>query len=128
MISGIEASARPSPMTPRQVAREFRRLIDSGAQIRCAGDARGDPERLLSAGYTPKYKVDLFDTAYYLASVRQNPDIRFFVAYVVQKHFRTGRIEIYPRIFYKSIALIWRSASHFIRSDSIGGRELDRQG
>ena len=104
-------------MTPRQVAREFRRLIDSGAQIRCAGDARGDPERLLSAGYTPKYKVDLFDTTYYLASARQNPDIRFFVAYVVQKHFRTGRIEIYPRIFYKSIALVWRSASHFIRSE-----------
>ena len=117
MIAGVEASVHPSPMTPRQVAREFRRLIDSGAQIRCAGDARGDPERLFSSGYTPKYKVSLFDTNYYVASVRQNPDIRFFVAYVVQKHFRTGRIEIYPRLFYKSIALIWRSASHFIRSE-----------
>ena len=117
MIAGIEASAHPSAMAPRQVAREFRRLIDSGAQIRCAGEARGDPERLLSGGYTPKYKVDLFDTTYYLASVRQNPDIRFFVAYVVQKNSRTGRVEIYPRIFYKSIALVWRSASHFIRSE-----------
>jgi hypothetical protein len=104
-------------MTPRQVAREFRRLIDSGAKIRCAGDARAEPESLLSGGYTPKYKIGLFDTTYYLTNVRQNPDIRFFVAYVVQKNPRTARTEIYPRIFYKDISLIWRSASHFVRSE-----------
>ena len=92
-------------------------MIDSGVPMRCAGDARGNPESLLSRGYTPKYKIDLFDTTYYVASARQNPDIRFFVAYVVQKNFRTGWVEIYPRIFYKSIALVWRSASHFIRSE-----------
>ena len=80
------------------------------------GDARDDPECLLSGGYTPKYKVDLFDTTYYLTNVRQNPDIRFFVAYVVQKNSRTAQTEIYPRIFYKDISLIWRSASHFVRS------------
>jgi hypothetical protein len=114
---GIEPSASPSALTPQQVAREFRRLIDSGAPIRCAGDARDDPESLLSRGYTPKYKVALFDTHYYLTNVRQNPDIRFFVAYVVQEDSRTGRTEIYPRIFYKDISLIWRSASHFVRSD-----------
>ena len=117
MISGVEPSARPSPMTPQQVAREFRRLIDSGAQIRCAGDARGDPKCLLSGGYTPKYKVDLFDTRYYLTNIRQNPDIRFFVAYVVQKDLQTGKTGIYPRIFYKDISLVWRSASHFVRSE-----------
>jgi hypothetical protein len=117
MMVGIEPSARPSTLTPQQVGREFRRLIDSGAQIRCAGDARDDPKRLLSAGYMPKYKVELFETTFYLASVRQNPDIRFFVAYVVQENPRTGRTEIYPRIFYKDISLIWRSASHFIRSE-----------
>jgi hypothetical protein len=104
-------------MTPQQVAREFHQLIDSGAQIRCVGDARDDPECLLSSGYTPKYRVDLFDTTYYLTNVRQNPDIRFFIAYVVQKNSRTERIEIYPRIFYKDISLIWRSASHFVRSE-----------
>jgi hypothetical protein len=114
--AGVEPSASPAPMTPQQVAREFRRLIDSGARIRCAGDARDDPESLLSSGYRPKYKVDLFDTTYYLASVRQNPDIRFFVAYVVQKNSRSGKTEIFPRIFYKDISLIWRSASHFVRS------------
>ena len=117
MIAGIETSVRPSPITPQQVAREFHQLIDSGAQIRCAGDARDDPECLLSGGYTPKYKIDLFDTTYFLTNVRQNPDIRFFVAYVVQKNPQTRRIEIYPRIFYKDISLIWRSASHFVRSE-----------
>jgi hypothetical protein len=104
-------------MAPPQVAREFHRLIDSGAPIRCGGDARDDPECLLSGGYTPKYKLELFDTAYYLTNVRQNPDIRFFVAYVVQKNSRTGQREIFPRIFYKDISLIWRSASHFVRSE-----------
>lgn len=117
MIAGVEPSARLDPMTPSQVAREFRRLVDSGARIRCAGDARDEPECLLSGGYTPKYKIGLFDTTYYLTNVRQNPDIRFFVAYVVQKNPRTARTEIYPRIFYKDISLIWRSASHFVRSE-----------
>jgi len=109
------------------VAREFRRLIESGAPIRCAGAARSEPQSLLSRGYTPKYKIEIFDTRYYLANVRQNPDIRFFVAYVVQRHPRTGRTEIYPRIFYKDISLIWRSASHFVRSEDenwIGKGEL----
>jgi len=116
-MAGIEPSARVDPMTPRQVAREFRRLIDAGARIRCAGEARDEPECLLSCGYTPKYKIGLFDTSYYLTNVRQNPDIRFFVAYVVQRNPRTASTEIYPRIFYKDISLIWRSASHFVRSD-----------
>jgi hypothetical protein len=117
MIVEFEPSAHPSTLTPQQVAREFRRLIDSGVPIRCAGDARDNPECLLSSGYTPKYKVDLFDASYYLTNVRQNPDIRFFVAYVVQKNHRTRRTEIFPRIFYKDISLIWRSASHFVRSE-----------
>jgi hypothetical protein len=117
MMVGFEPSASPSALTPQQVAREFRRLIHLGTPMQCAGDARDNPESLLSSGYTPKYKVDLFGTTYYLTSVRQNPDIRFFVAYVVQKNPRTGQVEIYPRIFYKDISLIWRSASHFVRSE-----------
>ncbi|MBW2493710.1 MAG: hypothetical protein JRE43_03075 [Deltaproteobacteria bacterium] len=117
MMVEFEPSAEPAALAPQQVVREFHRLIDSGAPIRCAGDARDDPESLLSSGYTPKYRVDLFDTRFYLTNVRQNPDIRFFVAYVVQENHRTGGTEIFPRIFYKDISLIWRSASHFIRSD-----------
>ena len=118
MITRIEPSAQPSRLTPRQVEREFRSLIADGARIRPAGEARADPLGLLSEGYTPKYKIELFDTIYYLTNIRQNPDIRFFVTYVVQRRSATGRVEIYPRIFYKDISLVWRSASHFVSSDT----------
>jgi hypothetical protein len=63
----------------------------------------------LSLGYTPKHEIRLFDTVYFLASVRQNYYLRFFVAYVVQGRPRPA---VYPRIFYKDASLIWRSASH----------------
>jgi hypothetical protein len=111
------------------VAREFRRLLASGARVRCAGEARRAPRRLLTQSYTPKYKVALFGTVFYLTEVRQNPDIRFFVAYVVQESSRTGAREIHPRIFYKDVSLVWRSASHFIRSEGenwIGKGEVRR--
>jgi hypothetical protein len=118
MMTRIEPSAQLSELTPRQVAREFRRLVADGARIRPAGEARIDPLRLLSEGYTPKYKIELFSTIYYLTNIRQNPDIRFFVTYVVQRGSATARIEIYPRIFYKDISLVWRSASHFVSSET----------
>ena len=118
MITRIEPSAQPSRSTPRQIEREFHSLVADGAKIRPAGEARTDPLLLLSEGYTPKYKIELFDTVYYLTNVRQNPDIRFFVTYVVQRRSATGRIEIYPRIFYKDISLVWRSASHFVSSET----------
>ncbi len=82
MITRIAPSARPSELSPRQVEREFRSLIADGVKIRTAGEARSDPLRLLSGGYTPKYKIELFETTYYLTNIRQNPDIRFFVCYV----------------------------------------------
>jgi hypothetical protein len=68
---------------------------------------------LLSRAYTPRYRIDLFDTTIYLTGVRQNPDVRFFVAYVVQ----AGTRDVHPRIFYKDVSLIWRSASHVVRTD-----------
>jgi hypothetical protein len=111
----VVPSARPSPLTPGQVEREFRRWIDEGARIEVAGAARRDPLSLLSAGYTPKHRVALFDTTYALTNVRQNEDIRFFVAYVAQPGGPRGARVIYPRIFYKDISLVWRSASHWAR-------------
>jgi hypothetical protein len=120
-------SVQPSERTPTQVEREFRRLLDAGAKLRPAGEARRSPRRLLSSGYTPKYKIELFDTDYYLTNVRQNPDIRFLVAYVVPDRTVPGRKQIYPRIFYKDLSLVWRSASHYVRSEQenwIGKGEL----
>ncbi len=113
----IVPSVAPVDRTPRQVAQEFRKLLDAGAKIRPVGEAKDDPMALLSSGYTPRHEISLFDTRFFLTNVRQNPAVRFFVAYVVQRHPKTGRTEIFPRIFYKDLSLIWRAASHVIATD-----------
>ena len=113
----IEPSVLPADLTPRRVDAEFRRLLASGVEMHVAGAARKNPKGLLSRGYAPRHRIDLFDTTFYVAKVRQNEDIRFFVAYILQPQRSTGRPRIHPRIFYKDISLVWRSASHFIRSD-----------
>jgi hypothetical protein len=70
---------------------------------------------LLKFGYAPRFKLELFATRYYLSGVRQNPDLRFFVAYVLPPGMR--RPTLHARIFYKDVSLIWRSASHVVRSE-----------
>ena len=95
------------------MAREFERVLASGAKLVATGSAQRRPRVLLQRGYTPKYKLELFDATYYLTSPRQNDDIRFYVAYV---RLDDGA-RIYPRIFYKDLSLTWRSASHYVRSD-----------
>ena len=107
----IAAASAPAPLSPRQVEREFRARIARGAELRCDGSAR--PARLL-AGYAPRFRIDLFDTSYYLGAARQNEDLRFFVGYVVQRAADVERIR--ARLFYKDVSLIWRCASHFARS------------
>ena len=120
--TAIVDSVRPSASPPGRIEREFRRLIDEGAKILPAGKARGRPLRLLAAGYTPKSKIELFGTRFYLTNVRQNPDLRFFIAYVVPPSAVArvgsprGAVKIYPRIFYKDVSLIWRTATHFVSS------------
>ncbi|MFW2388769.1 MAG: hypothetical protein ACN4G0_10555 [Polyangiales bacterium] len=113
----IVPSVAPSSETPRQVSQSFRKLLDSGARLLPAGEAKSDPTSLLSLGYRPKFAFSLFDTRFFLTNVRQNPALRFFVAYVVQRNARTGREEVFPRIFYKDLSLVWRSASHMISND-----------
>jgi len=107
--------------SPGRVGREFMGLIDSGAKIKVAGAARHDPLSLFSSGFRPKYRIDLFDSRIYLTNVQQVPELRFFVAYVVQPipQPTNGSVRpiIYPRIFYKDLSLVWRSASHFSRND-----------
>ena len=126
----IVPSVVPEELSPRQVASEFRRRLADGATLRPAGTARRNPRRLLTLGYTPRHKLRLFDTSFYLSGVRQNEDIRFFVGYLVQDAAsRPGR-EIFPRILYKDVSLIWRSASHFVRTNSdnwIGKGDLSVQ-
>ena len=118
VVTGVEPARRSSA----QIAREFRRLLDGGALFRCAGNARDEPRRLLGLGYTPKCRIDLFDTTFYFTHARQNPDLRFFVVYVVQADVvqpdrERGRRPIDARIVYKDISLIWRTASHLHLTD-----------
>ncbi len=111
----LVASPRCAEQSPAQVAREFRRLLDSGVKLLPTGTTKKRPARLLSLGYTPKHKLSLFDTTYYLTNVRQNFYVRFFVAYLVQPDARGVVRAAYPRYFYKDAALNWRSASHIGR-------------
>lgn len=115
----IVPSVQRSDIASGLVGAEFRRLIDDGATLRVAGSAKSDPKRLFTLGYTPKHKIELFDTSFYLTNVRQNPELRFLVGYVVQKSRTTSRTEIFPRIFYKDLSLVWRSASHFSNGDGL---------
>jgi hypothetical protein len=110
----------PSPLSSRQVAAEFLRLLADGAELRAVGDARDHPEWLLEGGYTPKHRVDLFDATFYLSNMRLDDNFRFFVAYVLLAPGQGGRPRrpvIHPRIFYKDSSLVWRSPTHSIRSD-----------
>jgi len=113
----ISESVAPSDASPARVAREFRALLAAGAKLLPAGEARRRPRQLLARGYTPKHRIDLFDTRFYLTDVRQDAYIRYFVAYVVPPRVGARALTIHPRIFYKDVSLQWRAASHFVRSD-----------
>ncbi len=103
----------------REIAREFRGLVDGGVRIKAAGEGRRDPGRFLRADYLPKHAIRLFDATYYLTDLREDTTwegtLRFFVAYV---HPRSDSRQVYPRIFSKDYSLVWRSPSHFIRSEN----------
>lgn len=114
LSTAIVPGARAHVLPPRAVAREFRALLDAGAALCVAGNAQADPRRLL-ARHGPRTRIDLFDTRFYLSGLLQNPELRFFVAYVQPLDARPARV--HARIFYKDVSLIWRSASHVIRSE-----------
>lgn len=114
----IVPDAVPAEISPAAVARELDGLVRLGARLRPAGEARKDPLELLHGGYRPRFKLELFGTRLYFTGVRKNPAIRYFVAYVVPPQ-RPGRpLQIYPRIFYKDLSLIWRAVSHMISTDN----------
>ncbi len=128
IVKGVRADA----LSPRQVDREFRALVAAGARIRPAGRAKTAPRSLLSKGYAPRHRLRLFDTVFYLAGLRQEPNARFFITYVMlgaDRELPPKRRELFARYFYKDASLVWRSASHFARSDSenwIGKGDLKR--
>jgi hypothetical protein len=116
VVSGIA----PSPLSPAQIGREFRGLVDGGVPLRPAGSARANPAGLLTSGYLPKHRIQVFDTTLYLTNLRFDDDLGFFVAYVLPAADPTAvprGCAIHPRIFYKDVSLVWRVATHYIRSD-----------
>lgn len=113
----ITPSVPPTPLSTRQVEREFHALIEGGARLVCDGRGARKPLSLLRDGYTPKHKLDLFGTQFYFANVRQNPLLRFFVVYVVPPAVGRARRSIYVRIFYKDVSLLWRCGSHIVYAD-----------
>jgi hypothetical protein len=112
LATEIVTGIAPAERTPRQVEREFRALLAGGCRLRPAGDARREPESLLALGYAPKHAIRLFDATFYLTNFRYDDDINFFVAYVRLP----GDRSLYPRIFYKDISLVWRTATHVVRT------------
>jgi hypothetical protein len=106
----------PSPLPPRTVQRALRALVDAGAAVRPAGLARTDPTRLMRGRYAPTSLIELFDTRLFLTDYFQTPELRFFVAYVVQECGGARTPEIFPRIFYKDGSLVWRAGSHMVSS------------
>lgn len=115
----IIKSVMRSELSSSIIEREFRRLLPESKLV-VSGSARRNPELLFERGLRPKHRIDLFDKIIYLTNIRQVPELRFFVAYVVENTSKaTGRSrsKIYPRIFYKDLSLAWRSASHFSQTD-----------
>jgi hypothetical protein len=100
------------------VRRELRELLEGGVRIRPAGSARRDPASLLPS-YLPRHAIRLFDTVYYLTDLREDRswegNLRFFVAWILP---RSDARSIHPRLFSKDYSLVWRSPSHFIRSEN----------
>ena len=108
ILPSVECSA----LSTNRVTREFRSLLDGGARFHVAGRARRNPKRILTAGYSPKHRLDIFGTRIYLSNIRQNPELRFYVAYVVPPHGPRAKADVHARIFYKDLSLVWRVASH----------------
>ena len=107
-------------MSPAAVAREFRAQLAKGVRLRVDGSARRAPLALLRSGYTPRYKLELFGAVYYLTNVRQNPSLRFLVAWVMPAKLKVPTL--FARIFYKDVSLVWRSASHFVPAENWIGK------
>lgn len=103
--------------SPRQIGRDFRRLLESGHPLRVDGLAKADPSQLLRIGYTPKYKIELFGTEFFVCNRRNAEGLKVLPGYVVPAgKGRRGAGTVYARVFYKDSSLIWRSAPHYINT------------
>lgn len=113
--TAIVPSVELSKQSPRQVSQEFLTLLNDNGHLQITGSARKIPARkqaalLFEKGLKPRAKVEIFDTRYYLTGIRQIPELRFVVGYIVQP--RRSGFTVSARIIYKDLSLVWRTASH----------------
>ena len=106
----------PKDWSEKQVGIEFKKLINKGFQLDVKGQAKGRAPDYLPRTRPPKHVVDLFGVRYFLSDICREAGFRFFVAYLVMPQNGKHLKRIYPRIFYKDSSLIWRSASHLIKT------------
>lgn len=107
-------SIAPSTASARSVAKELRGLLANGATLVAGGRALEEPSTILRGAFVPRHVLDLTPFGYrvFLTDSFQNPDLRFVVAYVLP----LGAKKIYARIFYKDTSLVWRAASHLVKT------------
>lgn len=111
----IVTGVMPEDRSPGQVVRYFRALLDGGAELKPAGQARDDPEILLTSRYLPRHEVALFDATLLLTDYLFDDALGFMVGFVVlQEPSGKPARHIHPRIIYKDSSLVWRVASHFL--------------
>lgn len=115
--TAITPSVEASPLAAREVQREFAAVLAAGARLKPAGLARRDPSLLARGRYAPTSLIELFATRFFLSDYYQTPQLRFFIAYIVQPAANGKVTAVYPRIIYKDGSLIWRTASHMVSSD-----------
>jgi len=114
IIGNVEAVSKPASA----IVSDFKQLLESGYQLQLHGQAKYRANGYLLRTRPPRHKVELFGTQYFLSDIRRDDGFRFFVAYLVMPQRRSHRRRIYPRIFYKDSSLIWRSASHLIKTEN----------
>ncbi len=76
-----------------------------------AGTASTQPGLLLKGRRAPRFRITFLNATYYLSHFAHD-DLNFFIAFVCLE----GKRKIWPRIFYKDSSLVWRVASHVVRT------------
>ena len=112
----IIKNVTPNNWSQKKVRDEFKHLLASAYRLEHKGQAKARASNYLPSTRPPKHVIDLFGVRYYLSDIRREAGFRFFVAYIVMPQIGVHRRKIYPRIFYKDSSLIWRSASHLIKT------------
>ncbi len=112
----IIKNVAPKNWSEKQVGLEFKNLLKNGYRLDLKGQAKDRAPDYLPRTRPPKHVIDLFGVRYFLSDIRREAGFRFFVAYLVMPQKGKHKNFIYPRIFYKDSSLIWRSASHLIKT------------